>query len=151
MANRLAQRPSEFLALAFLGKVLLYYILFQICAARLSIFEKRYPIEAFFFTLLNRHHLDAFIYLADLFLQSLFNLFNSRFWHLLHFLNPFVLGLYTGKHLEIPFAFGMISLKIRMIIYQKVDFRVKKIGPKARGRDVRIASTHLEMALISHF
>jgi hypothetical protein len=33
MADRLSQRPSQTLALAFLGKVFFYDILFQFCVA----------------------------------------------------------------------------------------------------------------------
>jgi thiosulfate reductase cytochrome b subunit len=47
----------------------------------------RYCLMISFFSsalaLLNRHYLDTFIYLLDLFSQSLFNQFNRHFWHLL--------------------------------------------------------------------
>jgi len=86
MADRLAQGLAECLALAPLGKVLLDYILFQFCAARLSLFDEGDLIEVCFFALLNRYYLDTFIYLPDFLSQSLFNKFNSYFRHLL---NPF--------------------------------------------------------------
>ena len=92
-----------------------------------------YPIGILFFVMLHRHYLDAFIYLLDLSLQSLFNQLNGHFRHLL---SPFV--EYICKDLN--------DYLSNSCFWSQEDW-----GPKLAGRDGPISKVNLRMTLISLF